>query len=103
MEPKITVEDQMREEVEILLPDGKVLRGPRNIAVEAFMKVYQDPKKPSIVGVIVNNDLRELTYPIKIDSVVKPVNMSDQDLPAFADIPFGSGIYGTLSRVVADH
>ena len=79
MEPKITVETQMRKEVEILLPDGKVLRGPRNTPVEAFMKVYQDPKKPSIVGAIVNYDLRELTYPIKIDSVVKPVNMSDPD------------------------
>ena len=79
MEPKITVETQMREEVEILLPDGKVLRGPRNTPVEAFMKVYQDPKKPSIVGAIVNYDLRELTYPIRIDSVVKPVNMSDPD------------------------
>lgn len=79
MEPKITVETQMRKEVEILLPDGKVLRGPRNTPVEAFMKVYQDPKKPSIVGAIVNYDLRELTYPIRIDSVVKPVNMSDPD------------------------
>ncbi|HCU57625.1 MAG TPA: nucleoside kinase [Anaerolineaceae bacterium] len=79
MEPKITVETQMREEVEILLPDGKVLRGPRNTSVETFMKVYQDPKKPSIVGAIVNYDLRELTYPIRIDSVVKPVNMSDPD------------------------
>ncbi len=79
MEPKITVETQMRKEVEILLPDGKVLRGPRNTPLEAFMKVYQDPKKPSIVGAIVNYDLRELTYPIKIDSVVKPVNMSDAD------------------------
>ena len=79
MEPKITVETELRKEVEILLPDGKVLRGPRNTPVEAFMKVYQDPKKPSIVGAIVNYDLRELTYPIKIDSVVKPVNMSDPD------------------------
>ncbi|MBG0784026.1 MAG: nucleoside kinase [Anaerolineaceae bacterium] len=79
MEPKITVENQMRKEVEILLPDGKVLRGPRNTPVEAFMKVYQDPKKPSIVGAIVNYDLRELTYPIRIDSVVSPVNMSDPD------------------------
>ncbi len=79
MEPKITVETQMRKEVEILLPDGKVLRGPRNTPVESFMKVYQDPKKPSIVGAIVNYDLRELTYPIRIDSVVKPVNMSDPD------------------------
>jgi uridine kinase len=69
----------MRKEVEILLPDGKVLRGPRNTPVEAFMKVYQDPKKPSIVGAIVNYDLRELTYPIRIDSVVSPVNMSDPD------------------------
>lgn len=79
MEPKITVETELRPEVEILLPDGKVLRGPRNTPVEAFMKVYQDPDKPSIVGAIINNDLRELTYPIKMDSVVSPVNMSDSD------------------------
>lgn len=79
MAPKIKIETQMRDTVEILLPDGKVISGPRNTPVADFMQVYQDPDKPQIVGAIVNNDLRELTFPIKMDAVVSPVNMSDPD------------------------
>lgn len=79
MTAKIQIEEKMRDTVEIIMPDGKVLRGPRNTPVGDFMKVYQDPKKPQIVGAIVNYDLRELTFPISMDAHVSPVNMSDSD------------------------
>ncbi len=79
MKPKIERLEKQSETVEIILPDGVVMSGPRNIPVEAFLKAYQDPDAPLIVGAIVNDELRELTFPIKTESRVKPINMADPD------------------------
>lgn len=68
-----------RKNVEITLPDGKTIRGPRNAPVRDFLKLIETPDSPPIVGAIVNNDLRELTYPIKYDSRVQPITMGDTD------------------------
>lgn len=76
---KIEVTEKMRETIEVLFEDGTIMSGPRHTPVEEFMKVYQDPDKPLIVGAVVNNDLRELTFPISADAKVKPINMSDTD------------------------
>lgn len=67
-----------RESVEIHLPDGRVLSGPRGAAVGMFLKILEDRQVP-IVGAIVNNELRELTYPIKMDAKVRPVTMAEAD------------------------
>jgi uridine kinase len=75
----IVINEKMRDTVEVILPDGTVMSGLRHTPVEAFMKIYQDPKKPLIVGAIVNENLRELTFPIAADAKVEPVNMSDPD------------------------
>lgn len=61
------------------MTDGTVMSGPRHTPVEAFMKVYQRAEEPQIVGAVVNNELRELTYPLSADAKVKPVDMSDSD------------------------
>jgi len=61
------------------MADGTVMSGPRYTLVAEFMQVYQDPDKPQIVGAIVNNELRELTFPISADARVSPINMSDSD------------------------
>lgn len=68
-----------RPDVEVHLPDGQVLQGPRNSAVGYFLKVLPEADNPPIVGAIVNGELRELTYPIQIDSKVRPVAMSHAD------------------------
>lgn len=68
-----------RSDVEIHLPDGRVLSGPRGINVGAF---FQNPGFASpipIMGAVVNGELRELTYPIQMDSKVSPVSMADAD------------------------
>lgn len=84
--------------VEVHLPDGRVLRGPRGAPVGDFLKVYQqsldgaaptlekrdngapeDGSLPPIVGAIVNTQLRELTYPIRMESEVRPVTMGEAD------------------------
>ncbi|MFC1878488.1 nucleoside kinase [Chloroflexota bacterium] len=67
------------ENVEIYLPDGRVLSGPRNAKVGEFFRILPEKDDPPIVGAIVNGELRELTYPIKIDSHVRPVTMSQAD------------------------
>ncbi|MFW5714187.1 MAG: nucleoside kinase [Brevefilum sp.] len=77
--PEIKIQDQMRESIEVIMTDGTVMSGPRHTPVEKFIKVYQDLDKPQIVGAIVNNELRELTFPLSADAKVSPVDMSDSD------------------------
>lgn len=66
-------------EVEISLPDGRVLRGPRNTEVGQFLKLIAEEGQPPIVGAIVNGELRELSYPIRMEATVQPVTMGDED------------------------
>jgi uridine kinase len=79
MESKIQINEKKRDTVEVIMADGTVLSGPRHTPVGEFMKAYQDPDKPQIVGAIVNNNLRELTFPISADSEVTPIDMAHSD------------------------
>ncbi len=76
---KITLEARPRETVEIHLPDGRVLSGPRNTPVGDFLHTLPESKDPPIMGAIVNSEIRELTYPVEMDSRVRPVTMADMD------------------------
>ncbi len=69
-----------RTEVEIRLPDGRVLSGPRGTSIGDFLQpIMPEYEAAPIVGAIVNNELRELTYPIRIESTIQPVTMEDED------------------------
>jgi len=68
-----------RSTVEIHLPDSRVLSGPRNSPVGKFLRYLPEAENPPIVGAVVNGELRELTFPIKIDSYVRPVTMKEAD------------------------
>lgn len=68
-----------RDEVEVYLPDGRVLQGKRNTPVGEFLKALPEWDNPLIVGAIVNHELRELTYPITIESKVTPLTMASAD------------------------
>lgn len=68
-----------RLDVEVHLPDGRVIQGPRNSQVGSFLRVLPAVDQPPIVGAIVNGELRELTYPVQIDCNVRPVSMGDAD------------------------
>jgi uridine kinase len=76
MTEKITVVSP-RSSVEIHLPDGRVLSGPRGAKVGEFLQAVDHGSE--LVAAIVNGDLRELTYPITLESRVIPVTMSDPD------------------------
>jgi uridine kinase len=66
-----------RAEVEIHLPDGRILSGPRGASVGEFLSTIQHDAQ--LMGAVVNNDLRELNYPIEIESRVEPVTMTSSD------------------------
>src|SRR5919198_745721 len=66
-----------RPSVEIQLPDGRVLSGPRGAKVGEFLEALEYDAQ--LIAAIVNGDLRELTYPINIESRVIPVTMSGAD------------------------
>jgi uridine kinase len=68
-----------RPTVEIYLPDERVLAGPRGRPLEDFLKALPEWDNPPIMGAIVNGELRELTYPVTIDSKVQPITMADAD------------------------
>ena len=71
-------ETPARATVQIHLPDGRVLEGPRGSQLVEFL-AQEDSIQAPIVGGIVNGELRELTYPIESDSRVKPVTMGSPD------------------------
>ena len=66
-----------RDDVEIFLPDGRVLSGPRGAMVGEFLSSIECPVP--CVGAVVNGELRELTYPIKMEAQVAPVLMDSAD------------------------
>lgn len=69
-----------RPTVEVHLPDGRILCGPRNRSIGAFFKALPDwNRHDPIVGAVVNDQLRELDYPIELDSRARPVKMSQSD------------------------
>lgn len=71
--------DTLSEKVYIHLPGGKVVSGPRGSQVGELLKIVADDYDSQIVGAIVNHELRELTYPIQIESQVEPVTMRTPD------------------------
>ena len=76
MTEKITLVSP-RSSVVIYLPVGRVLSGPRGAKVGEFLQSVEH--EAELVAAIVNGDLRELTYPIQLESRVIPVTMSDPD------------------------
>ena len=68
-----------RDTVEVHLPDGKVLSGPRGASAGEFLQTVYGSGTNPLVAAVVNDDLRELTFPIKMDSSLAPVNMADAD------------------------
>lgn len=68
-----------RDEVEIHLNDGRILSGPRNTPVGVFLEALPEAKKAAFQGAIVNYELRELTFPISMDSKVQPITLTSSD------------------------
>jgi uridine kinase len=65
--------------VQVHLPDGRVLQGPRGACAAEFLKPVLDTLPAPVVGVILNGELHELTYPVVLESFLEPVTMKDSD------------------------
>ena len=70
---------QPRDTVEVHLPDGRVLSGPRGASAGEFLQTVAGSLPAPVVGAIVNDELRELTYPIQMDAKLAAVTMADAD------------------------
>ncbi len=68
-----------RETVEVHLPDGRVLSGPRGATAADFLAAVADTLPAPPMAAVINNELRELTYPIQMDCTLQPVTMADSD------------------------
>jgi uridine kinase len=66
-----------RSDVEVHLPDGRVLSGPRGAAISDFFKAIEFDAP--IVGAVINHELHELTHPVVMDSLAHPVMMDMAD------------------------
>jgi uridine kinase len=55
-----------------------VLEGQRGLALGEFLAGLEGDYDP-IVGGVVNGELRELTYPIELESQVRPITLADAD------------------------
>ena len=75
-----------RNSVELHLSDGKVITGPRGMPLSEFLMVLPEYTDPPIMGAIVNNVLRELTFPVEMDARVQLVTMADSDGREFIDV-----------------
>ncbi len=68
-----------RQTVEVHLSDGRTLSGQRGASAHDFFHALGDNANDPIVAAIVNDDLRELSYPIRMESNLKAVTMSSAD------------------------
>jgi len=68
-----------RTDIEITLPDGRTVVGPRGAIVGDFLAILPTWEGSKIVGAVVDGYLRELTFQLEKDSIVRPLNMSSSD------------------------
>jgi len=61
------------------LPDGRIFEGPIGATVGKFLEVaFPDPQAP-LIAALVDGHLRELTYLLKRDCDVEPIDLSHSD------------------------
>jgi uridine kinase len=65
--------------VQLHLPDGRVLSGPRGTTLEKFLSEVKDDFSAPVVAAIINNEIHELTFPVDIESFCLPLTMKSAD------------------------
>ena len=63
--------------IQIELPDGRLIEGPRGSTLEEFLSILKPELKSELVAAVVNGELRELRYPLNYNAGVTPFTMSD--------------------------
>ncbi len=65
--------------IEIHLPNGKTLSGPRGTQIGEFFAQVKDDFSAPIVAAIINNQIHELTFSVDIEAHCQPVTMNTAD------------------------
>lgn len=65
--------------VQIELPDGRLIEGPRGSTLEEFLKILEPELEFELVGGIVNGELRELSYVINTNVSAAPFTTAHSD------------------------
>jgi len=65
--------------IEVHLPDGRTLRGPRGSSLESILAPLAATLAAPLVAAVVNGELQELTQPVRFESVVRPVTTGEAD------------------------
>jgi len=68
-----------RSDVQVTLPDGRIITGKRGSSLGDLLSLLEDWDGAPIVGAVVDGNLRELTYSLNKDSCITPVNMKSSD------------------------
>lgn len=66
-------------EIEVHLPDGRTLRGPRGATAATLLAPIAGDLPAPLVGAVVNGELFDLAHVIDLEARVRPVTMADAD------------------------
>ena len=75
----IYLAESPRGEIEIELPDGRLIRGPRGSKIADLLELIKEWDGSKIVGAVVEGNLRELSFRLERDAYISPLNLSTSD------------------------
>ena len=61
--------------IQIELPDGRLIEGPRGSTLEDFLNILKPELKSELVGAVVNGELKELRHQLNSSANVTPFTM----------------------------
>jgi len=68
-----------REDIELYLPDGRIISGKKGSTIGELFSLLVEWEGATIVGAVVNGNLRELSYKVDQDCKISPINMTTSD------------------------
>ncbi|MDY7077398.1 MAG: nucleoside kinase [Chloroflexota bacterium] len=68
-----------RKTAQVRFPNGEIFEAPVGTSVEQYIQAAQGDSPVPVIAALVNDDLRELTYPVRSDARAEPVFLSDSD------------------------
>jgi len=78
-EKKIQFISRKREDIELYLPDGRIISGRRGSTIGELFSLLDGWENAPIVGAVMDGNLRELSYKVAQDCKITPINMTTSD------------------------
>ena len=76
---KTIMQASVRDDIQVVLPDGLAFNGPKGSTAEAFMQAADPEVNARIMAVLINGHLRELSTKLESDAKIVPLTMADSD------------------------